>query len=131
MCFETFCLPKECYSLSKLIYFSFLEIHCNIIVLEALSHMKHLANIWPDPQTHISSMIKPNATLNKVVKDSKQLTNNFPKKDNPVIMGSSNRNLSSINTIKRDINVFFKCLIYLDFSLNQLFLHSLSILRRI
>lgn len=70
--------------------------------------MKHLANIWPDPQTHISSMIKPNATLNKVLKDSKQLTNNFPKKDNPVIMGSSSKNLSSINKIKQDINVFFE-----------------------
>lgn len=63
--------------------------------------MKHLA------------MIKPNATLNKVVKDSKQLTNNFPKKDNPVIMGSSNKNLSSINKIKKYINVFFEILLKL------------------
>lgn len=69
--------------------------------------MKHLANIWPHPQTHISSMIKPNTTFNKVVKDSKQLTNNFPKKDNHVIMGSSNKNVCSINNIKQDINVFF------------------------
>lgn len=75
--------------------------------------MKHLANIWPDPQTHISSMIKPNTTLNKVVKDSKQLTNNFPKKDNLVIMGSSNKNVCIINNIKQDINVFFEILLKL------------------
>lgn len=53
-------------------------------------------------------MVKPNATLNKVVKDSKQLTNDFPKKDNPIIMGSCNKILSSI---KQDINVFFLNLI--------------------
>lgn len=54
---------------------------------------KNLRNIWPDPQPNISSLFKPSATLEEVVKDTIKLTKQFSKKDHLIVIGGSNNEI--------------------------------------
>ncbi|KAG8253108.1 hypothetical protein J6590_041890 [Homalodisca vitripennis] len=54
---------------------------------------KYLAESWPNNNTNISCIFKPNSNLANVVKDIKKLTKNFTKKDTVIIIGGTNDNL--------------------------------------